>query len=225
MMNTEKKDHKNKVIILSACAISLFFLSSVTFVPLIHGSTTIQGLEEKQGSRDLSLFLTPHYLARVTQGQYMMDTLTNQIIKSLFYLRSSLDVTPFQQAVNNIYSENLNKENSVALLQDNAALISNYILDHSHSPQISPAQQQLLTTLQGLMDKLSFFLDILNDRAIQSDDYSTPWMTNQNLAAQGLVNLVMLIIMVILFLLDGGFIAIILGWSSASNGNTDSFMH
>ena len=214
MMSKEKKGHKNKVIVLSVFAISLVFLSSVTSVPLIHGSTVIQGLEENQGSRDLSLFLSPQYLAQVTQGQYMMHTLTNQIIKALFYSRSALDVTAFQQAANDIYRENLDKENSISLLQDNAALLSKYILDQSHSPRISPTSQSLLTTLQGLIDHLSSLLDIIKDRTIQSDDGSTPWMTNQNLVAQGVINLLMLIILVILFLLDGGFIAIILGAAS-----------
>jgi hypothetical protein len=215
MMSEEKKDHKNKAIILSVCAISLVFLSSVTSVPLIHGSTAIQGFEENQGSRDLSLFLSPQYIARVTQGQYMMNTLTNQIIQSLFYSHSPLDVTPFQMAANNIYSENLNKENSVSLLHENTVLLSNYILDQSsHSPQISSLSQNLLTSLQGIIDQLSFFLDILKDRTTHIDDQSTPWITNQNLVAQNLINLVMLIILIILFLLDGGFIAIIMGAAS-----------
>lgn len=215
-MSEEKKGHKNKAIILSVFAISLVFLSSVTSVPLIHGSTAIQGLEENQGSRDLSLFLSPQYIAHIIQGQYMMNILTNQIIQSLFYPGSPLDVTTFQMAVDNIYSENLNKENSVSLLHENTVLLSNYILDQSsQSPPMSSLSQNLLSTLQGLIDQLSFFLDILKDKTTNIDDLSTtPWITNQNLVAQNLINLVMLIIMVILFLLDGGFIAIIMGAAS-----------
>jgi len=213
-MSKWTKDHKNKVIILSVFAISLVFLSSVTSVPLIHGSTTIQGLEEKQGSRDISLFLSPQYINKVIQGQYMMNTLTNQIIKSLFYSQSRLDEFPFQMASHEIYSEKLNKESSVSLLQDNTVLLSNYILDQSHSPQVSSLSQNILPALQGLIDQLSFFSDILKDRTTQINDPGNPWMTNQNLVAQSLINLVMLIIMVILFLLDGGFIAIIMGAAS-----------
>ncbi len=146
----------------------------------------------------------------------MMNTLTNQILKSFFYPRSPLDATPFQMAANNIYSESLNKENSVSLLHENTVLLSNYILDQSsQSPPMSSLSQNLLATLQGLIDQLSFFLDILKDKTTNIDDLSTtPWITNQNLVAQNLINLVMLIIMVILFLLDGGFIAIIMGAAS-----------
>ena len=213
-MSKEKKNHKSKVIALSVFAISLIFLSSVTSVPLIHGSTTIQGLEEKQDSRDLSLFLSSQYLAQVTQGQHMMHILTNQIIKSLFYSHSPPDIAPFQQAANDTSSEGLHKEHSISLLQDNAALLSTYILGQSHSPSISPTSQNLLTSLQGIINQLSFFLETLKDRTNQPDDHSASWSINQNLAAQALINLVMLIIMVILFLLDGGFIAIILGAAS-----------
>ena len=210
-MSKEKKEHKNKIIALSVFAISLVFLSSVTSVPLIHGSTTIQGLEENQASRDLSLLLTPHYLSRVTQGQYMMNTLTTQIITSLFYPSLPLDATPFEHATNSISSETVDTKNSISLLQDNAVLLSTYILDQSQSPHISSLSQNLLTALQGLIEHLSFFLEALKDKTIQSDGNSVPWMTSQNLAAQGIINLILLIILVILFLLDGGFIAIILG--------------
>jgi hypothetical protein len=213
-MGEKKKAIKNKTIILSVFAISVILLSSVTFVPHINGSTATENFEDTENLRDISQFLSQDYLSTVSHGQYMMTMLIHQLLGEQYYGAGGLDVTEFQDAAENIQFGNMAASNNHFLLQENIDLLLLYLSEKIDSPDFSLESSSISKALQGVINQLAHLASFLSAGDSQLSNPS-PWIENQNLIGQGLINIIMLIIMFILFLLDGGFIAIILGAASA----------